>query len=240
MDPGERTFQTLYGLDHLITIGEKTRKPIMKRLHKIVQSNVKIKNKRKYKYNKKQKKKTKRKKHRYKKAAKRHEKKIRHLIDELHHKTALYLCENYERIMVTDFSSKKVSSKDGNLNDQSKRVLGKLSHYRFRQCLLNKCQEYGCSTVSYLMQRIKYEIRRSIWCMFFFFRITKKKIHIPKCQCLEVNKAYTSKTCCNCGNIKHDLGDAEKYVCVKCEKKIDRNINRAINIFLKNQKLVLK
>lgn len=203
MDPGERTFQTLYGLDHVITIGEKMNKIIIKKLHKIDHLNEKIKDKRKYKYNKKLKKKTKRKRNRYKKAAERHEKKIRYLIDEMHHKTALYLCENYERIMVTDFSSKRVSSKKRKLNKQSKRVLGKLSHYRFRQCLQNKCQEYGC-------------------------------------QYVEVNEAYTSKTCSNCGKIKNELGDAKIYECKKCKQKIGRDINGAINIFIKNREEVLK
>ena len=69
------------------------------------------------------------------------------------------MCENYDRIMVTDFSSKKVSKKDGDLDPMTKRVLGKLSHYRFRQCLQQKCKKYSC-------------------------------------QYLEVNEAWTSKTCC--------------------------------------------
>ncbi len=203
MDPGERTFQMLYGLDHVIAIGEKMKKPIMKILHKVDRLKEKMKDKRKYKYNKKLKKKTKRKKNRYKKAANRHEKKIRNMVDEMHHKTALYLCKNYERVMVTDFSAKKVSSKKGDLNKESKRVLGKLSHYRFKQCLMNKCQEYGC-------------------------------------QYMEVNESYTSKTCSNCGNVKKDLGDLEIYECKKCKKRMHRDINGAINILIKNEKLVIK
>ena len=62
----------------------------------------------------------------------------------MHYKICLYLYRNYDRIMVTDFSSKKVSKKEGNLNWMFKRILHKLSHYRFRQHLQNKCQEYGC------------------------------------------------------------------------------------------------
>jgi IS605 OrfB family transposase len=197
MDPGERTFQTLYGLDHVIFIGENIRPSITKRLFKIDELISKLNSKKKTHL-----KKTKVRKRNYKRAIDRHHRKLKHLADELHWKTALYLCENYDRIMVTDFSSKKVSSKGGDLNKTSKRVLQKVSHYRFRQRLKTKCEEYGC-------------------------------------QYLEVSERYTSKTCCNCGNINENLGDSKTYACPKCPNHIHRDINGAINIFLKNHKEVL-
>lgn len=40
----------------------------------------------------------------------------------------------------------------------------------------------------------------------------------------------TSKTCCNCGNIKQNLGCDKTYNCENCFLKIDRDINAAINI----------
>jgi len=203
MDPGERTFQALYGLDHVIAIGENMRDVISKRLLKIDSLKSKLNEKGKWKYNKKLKKKTKKKKHKYKRAIHRHHAKLKHLQQELHQKTAIYLCENYDRIMVTDFSSKRVSSKKGNLDKMTKRVLGKLSHYQFRQCLQNKCQEYGC-------------------------------------QYLEVSEAYTTITCSNCGNLHKTLGTAKIYECIICENIMDRDVNAAINIFIKNHELVLK
>lgn len=100
--------------------------------------------------------------------------------------------------MVTDFSSKKVNSKNGNLNPMTKRVLGKLSHYKFRQRLKNKCKKY-------------------------------------KCHYLEVNESYTSKTCCNCGNLHKSLGTSKTYECIECELILDRDVNAAINILIKNR-----
>jgi hypothetical protein len=146
MDPGERVFQMLYGLDHVIAIGANMREPISKRLLKIDGLKEKLNKKGTKKFNKKLNKKTKRKKYKYKRAIDRHHKKIKNIQQELHYKTAIYLCEHYDRIMVTDFSSKKVSKKDGDLDPITKRVLGKLSHYQFRQRLQNKCQEYGCKS----------------------------------------------------------------------------------------------
>ena len=105
--------------------------------------------------------------------------------------------------MVTDFSSKKVSNKKGNLDALSKRVLGKLSHYGFKKCLIDKCEKY-------------------------------------ECQYLEVSESYTTKTCCNCGNVNFDLTTENIYECANCNLSIDRDINGAICIFIKNHSLVLK
>ncbi len=45
---------------------------------------------------------------------------------------------------------------------------------------------------------------------------------------------YTSKTCTRCGNIKHDLKNADMYNCKYCGLKIERDINGARNIMLRN------
>ena len=121
-----------YGMDHVITFRNTMRQSIEKKLFKIDEMKSKLD-----KCNN-------RKKRKYKKAMNRKHYKINNIQDELHYKICLYLCRNYDRIMVTDFSSKKVSKKEGNLNQMSKRILHKLSHYRFRQRIQNKCQEYDC------------------------------------------------------------------------------------------------
>jgi len=52
---------------------------------------------------------------------------------------------------------------------------------------------------------------------------------------INYNEAYTSKTCGKCGNIDLNLGNKEIYQCKKCGLKIDRDINGARNIMLKNK-----
>jgi len=79
-----------------------------------------------------------------KRVIKREYAKISNLVTELHNKTCLYLCRNYDKVMVTNFSCKKVNSKFGVLPKVIKKVLGALSHYKFRQRLQNKCAEYRC------------------------------------------------------------------------------------------------
>ena len=45
---------------------------------------------------------------------------------------------------------------------------------------------------------------------------------------------YTSKTCTNCGNIKNNLGGNKLYKCSKCYVEVDRDVNGARNILIKN------
>ena len=54
------------------------------------------------------------------------------------------------------------------------------------------------------------------------------------CKAVIVNEAYTSKTCSCCGFLKMNLGRAEIYVCDCCGAVMDRDVNGAKNIFLKN------
>lgn len=52
---------------------------------------------------------------------------------------------------------------------------------------------------------------------------------------IEYNEAYTSKTCTKCGHIDNELGSKKVYKCKKCGLVIDRDLNGARNIMLKNK-----
>ncbi|KAE8964852.1 hypothetical protein PR001_g28913 [Phytophthora rubi] len=45
---------------------------------------------------------------------------------------------------------------------------------------------------------------------------------------------YTSKTCSGCGKLKENLGGSEVYKCVFCGAHMDRDLNGAKNILIKN------
>ena len=49
-----------------------------------------------------------------------------------------------------------------------------------------------------------------------------------------VDESYTSKTCSNCGWLNHNLGANKTFECEKCKVVIDRDVNAAKNILLKN------
>ena len=139
-DPGEACFQTFYGLDHVVKIGEYMRKTIHRRLKRIDKMNKII-----HTVNKTGKAVPGKKKNKYKvrRAVRREHRKITHLQQELHHKTANYLCENYDTIVTTEFTSRSVGRR-GDLMKLVKRILGKLSHSKFKQILQQKCEKYGC------------------------------------------------------------------------------------------------
>lgn len=48
----------------------------------------------------------------------------------------------------------------------------------------------------------------------------------------EIDEAYTSKTCTNCGYLKNDLGDSKVYKCNSCKFIIGRDYGGARNIFI--------
>jgi len=146
--------------------------------------------------------------------------KINDIVKELHNKTALFLCKNYEKVLIPEFETQKMVknkiikkenisreelkeklkeyTKERRLDGRVKFCLNMLSHYRFRQHLINKSNEYGC------------------------------KIYI-------VTEEYTSKTCTKCGHISEIYKNRIKD-CEKCKYKINRDINGARNILLKNIK----
>ena len=48
---------------------------------------------------------------------------------------------------------------------------------------------------------------------------------------LEVNPAYTSQTCAQCGQVRDDITLADRtYKCKTCSKELDRDVNAALNI----------
>lgn len=235
LDPGEKIFMTFYSPSECGKIGEDMRDPILGIQRKIMNQqkgleNKKTKNKRKLK-----------------EKINKNYKKIKNWTKELHNKTALFLCKNYEEILIPEFKTQKMimnkeerkyipknnMGKEGiknivkmnidkikeqcnkenktdqetkecinryrktkRLNARVKFVLNQMSHYKFREHLLSKAEEYGSKVII-------------------------------------VTEEYTSKCCGKCGKISEKYNGREKE-CVYCNTKINRDINGSRNILLKN------
>lgn len=54
------------------------------------------------------------------------------------------------------------------------------------------------------------------------------------CKVAIVDESWTSKTCSRCGGLDHSLGGKKVFSCPHCKMVMDRDINGAKNIFLKN------
>ena len=65
-------------------------------------------------------------------------------VKELHHKTINYLCSNYNNIIIGKIGTSSICSNDtSNLGRMQKAILYRLSHYKFRERLIAKAEEYN-------------------------------------------------------------------------------------------------
>jgi putative transposase len=167
LDPGEKIFMTYYSLNDSGMIGYDIKNKILKYESKIrkLQRLISKKslNKRKIRNHK-----------RLKLKLNIYYRKIKNTVKELHNKTALYLVRNYNRILLPSFETSNMTKcfgkkyiknklnelktasyetkkkeitimrKKKRLSKRVKFVLNQLSHYKFKQHLVNKCNEYGC------------------------------------------------------------------------------------------------
>ncbi len=129
LDPGIRTFQTLYspyGFDEFGTEQPKKIKGLIKKIENLKENENDPKNRRWYK-----------------RFANKRYKRIQNIRDDLHWKTSLKLVTNYDTILLGSMSTKGIVSKKRALNKSVKTVAYMLSHYLFRQRLKAKAEEYG-------------------------------------------------------------------------------------------------
>jgi len=120
--------------------------------------------------------------------------KIKDLIDELHHKTALFLCSNFKSILLPTFETKPMTKKNQRkILSRTARQMLTFSHYKFKRFLKHKAYEMGV-------------------------------------QVIDVNEAYTSKTCSWNGTVKN-IGGA-KWI-TDGKTAVDRDYNGARGIMLR-------
>jgi IS605 OrfB family transposase len=135
LDPGIRTFQTLYSGRTMFSDcvkGEYGTREAVKMNKIIKQINDKKDNEGTKWYSK-------FKRNRYRR--------LQNLRDELHWKTALDLVKSYDTILIGSMSTKSIVSKRLNLNKTSKTTAYALSHYLFKQRLEAKAEEYGSRVI---------------------------------------------------------------------------------------------
>ena len=144
------------------------------------------------------------------------------------------------------------NKKSYNVTSKRKRNLKKAMHKKI-QYLKNLKKELHNKSIRYLCDNFStvilppfktkemvgnlHSTTARMMCTLSFYQFKtklKNKAKEYNINILEKTEPFTSKTCGNCGNIKYDLGSAEFYDCRKCHLKIDRDINGARNILLRN------
>jgi putative transposase len=128
LDPGMRAFQTTYSNSGVCyQIGtNKTNQKIKKTIAKI--ESVSTKKNEKW----------------YNKFASKLRERIKNLVADLHWKTARFLCQRFDTILIGNMSTKDIIKSTGSvLNACSKRFCQALSHFTFRERLKTKCEQYN-------------------------------------------------------------------------------------------------
>jgi putative transposase len=184
LDPGVRTFQTLYSQEFSSSVGGLDFARIYRLCYVLDSLYSKRKKESTNKYNVK---------------LKRIRWKIKDLISEIHHKLALFLVKTYEVVLIPSFETSNMVTK---LHSKVVRSMLTWAHYRFKQFLKCKAEEYSCKIV-------------------------------------DVDESYTSKTCTKCGKMQ-SIGSKRTMKCSHCGLVLDRDLNGARNIFIKNLYLALK
>lgn len=185
LDPGVRKFMTAYSQEETRTFNPSDKIDVLNAQIDSIRS-LSPKNK--------------------KKAILKRELKVGNLIKEFHYSVVNYLTKTYNKVFLPTFETSAIIKhrKDQEDCGTKQRVIGRstarrmnnLSHYKFKQRLLHRCE------------------------------LTNTELYL-------VNEAYTSKTCTKCGCL-NNVGSSETYNCLKCGLVIDRDINGARNIFIKN------
>ncbi len=135
IDPGVRTFLTIYSKDKVYEIGTETDNMLNKYYNKIDKLNERkskklIKNKD------------------YSNAITHVYDKISNKISDMHWKVSRYLCLTYDTIKIGKISTSKiVLNETSNIRAKTKRVLMSLSHYKFRMRLQSQCEKYNVKYV---------------------------------------------------------------------------------------------
>jgi len=122
----------------------------------------------------------------------------------------------------------------------------------------NLIQELHCKVVSYLVEN--YDIillptfetskmvrskkltrmTKRLMNVFSFYKFRQRleyKCKVYNKQLIIVDESYTSKTCTCCGEINKELGTSEEFKCPNCKIEVDRDVQSARNILIKNIRL---
>ena len=145
LDPGVRTFQTMFSEDSIGEYGFNTSEVINNlyrredKLRSIIAKNVFIKRKKsKKRLNKKYKK------YKLEKQCAKLRTKAKHIVQDLHWKTANHLTKEFQIILLPTFNTKNMSNKKKRkIRKTTARLMLGLSHYDFQQKLLYKANARG-------------------------------------------------------------------------------------------------
>jgi putative transposase len=214
IDEGEKIFASYYSVNEIGNLGKDMRIKILGIQSTIKQYQKKLKNK-KYKNRKKQ----------IKQRIARCFKKIKGYVNEIHKKSAKYLCENYENIFLPTFETKPMISKN-KIKLETERIK-KINNKEEAKIEIRKLGK-----IIRLSGKVKFVLSMQSHYRFKEYLKAKAKAKRYRTNVYDVNESYTSQMCTKCGLLSKEY-DKKRVKQCSCGYKVDRDVNGSRNILLK-------
>ena len=137
-------------------------------------------------------------------------------------------CKIHKKRYKMNIAYFKISENIRNLVDEMHKKLAKWLCENYENIYLPRLNFHNCKKLN---KKSKAKLASLRHCS--FIERLKYKTREYHNNVYEVNEAFTSKTCSNCGNLKEDLKNKDIYECNKCKIIIGRDINASKNIMLR-------
>jgi len=218
IDQGEKIFNYFYSNNTIGKLGDNMRIKILgwqKEIKKYQSILDKNNNKNGKKINNKKK---------LKKKIRRLYLKIKGYVNEVHKKSAKYLCENYSNILLPEFKTKPMISKYEikNRTNKIKELTKEEGKKELR--LLKKKIRLNNNVKFVLSMQSHYKFKE-------YLKATAKRY---RTNIYEVDESFTSQCCTMCGMLSKDYDTERLKTCKACKYKIDRDENGSRNIYIKS------
>lgn len=150
--------------------------------------------------------------------------KIKGYVDEIHKKSAQFLCENYTNILIPEFKTQPMMSKNRirQENGRIKKITDK-KHATSELKKLKKTIKLSADVKFVLSSQSHYRFKE-------YLKATAKRY---RTNVFEVDESYTSQCCSFCGVLSEQY-DKRMKTCTCCGLKIDRDTNGSRNIYVKS------
>jgi putative transposase len=151
--------------------------------------------------------------------------KINGYVNEIHKKSAKFLCENYSNILIPEFKTKPMISKNQikKENERIKRIKNKQEAKKEIRKLNKKIK---------LSSEVKFVL--SMQSHYKFKEYLKASAKRYRTNVYEVDESYTSQCCTLCGVLSKNYDKNRTKSCICRGLKIDRDTNGSRNIYLKS------
>ena len=219
LDPGEKIFNYFYSNELEGKLGNEMRIKII-RWHRLIKKYQSIidRNKNKKDHKLKNKKTIKNK-------IRKIYLKIKGYVNEVHKKSAKFLCENYSNILIPEFKTKPMISKY-QIKTENERIKKINTKQEAKKELkkLNKKIKLSSEVKFVLSSQSHYKFKK-------YLKALAKRY---RTNVYEVDESYTSQCCTLCGILSKNYDNIRTKNCICCGLKIDRDANGSRNIYLKS------